>query len=376
MKDWISRNRWIGAVLLVGGLVAVVMIRRGHPEVEEIKAIRPLKTLVLGMETSTLVEEYPAKVAAGQEVVMAFERGGTLMELPVKESDRVKKGQLLAKLDPRDARNQLDAAEAELKRAEAQRDRMRIAAAAKAVSQQELSNAEASYEVAAAQRNIKQKALEDTDLKASFDGVIARVLVKNFETVQPKQQILSLQDLSDVEIIASIPEARIANLRPRAGEERTPRFRFSVVFDFLPERAFDLTFKEFAVEADALTQTFTAKFRMPSPTDVSILPGMACTVKVQPMTDEGQAETRGFEIPLDAVPVDGVGQFFVWLVREAEAGLFQVERRDVKVGPLGARYVLVTDGLAKGDRIALAGVHVLREGTVVRLQEPKEPAAP
>ena len=100
MRDWISRNRWIGAVLLVAGIAAVVMIRRGQPEPEAIKPIRPLKTMVLGAETTALVEEYPAKVAAGEEVVMAFDRGGTLTELPVKEGDRVKKGQLLAKLDP------------------------------------------------------------------------------------------------------------------------------------------------------------------------------------------------------------------------------------------------------------------------------------
>ena len=191
MRDWISRNRWIGALVLVAGIVAVVMIRREPAAMEEIAAVRPLKTMVLGTETSALVEEYPARVAAGEEVAMAFETGGTLTELPVREGDRVQKGRLLARLDPRDAQNQLDAAEAELKRAEAQRDRMRIAAEAKAVSLQELSNAEAAYDVAAAQRNIKRKALDDTELKASFDGVIARVLADNFQTVQPKQQILS-----------------------------------------------------------------------------------------------------------------------------------------------------------------------------------------
>ena len=131
MRDWISRNRWIGAVVLVAGIVAVVMIRREPAAVEEIAAVRPLKTLVLGAETSALVEEYPARVAAGEEVAMAFETGGTLTELPVREGDRVQKGRLLARLDPRDAQNQLDAAEAELKRAEAQRDRMRIAAEAR-----------------------------------------------------------------------------------------------------------------------------------------------------------------------------------------------------------------------------------------------------
>ena len=376
MRDWISRNRWIGAVLLVAGIAAVVMIRRSQPEPEAIKPIRPLKTMVLGAETTALVEEYPAKVAAGEEVVMAFDRGGTLTELPVKEGDRVKKGQLLAKLDPRDARNQLDAAEAELKRAEAQRDRMRIAAEAKAVSLQELSNAEASYDVAAAQRNIQKKALDDTALKASFDGVIAQVPVKNYETVQAKQPIATLQDLTDIEIQASLPEARIARLRVAQPGEVGKQYKFSASFDFLPDRQFELAFKEFSVQADALTQTFTAKFRMASPGDATLLPGMSGTLRIEASGGGAEAAPAGFEVPLDAVPVDEVGQYYVWRVVAVEGDLFRVERRNVTVGPVTLNRVLVTEGLEKGDRIALAGVHVLTEGAQVRLLAENTPAAP
>lgn len=376
MRDWISRNRWIGAVLLVAGIAAVVMIRRGQPEPEAVKPIRPLKTLVLGAETAALVEEYPAKVAAGEEVIMAFERGGTLMELPVKEGDRVTKGQLLAKLDPRDARNQLDAAEAELKRAEAQRDRMRIAAEAKAVSLQELSNAEASYDIAAAQRNIQKKALEDTALKASFDGIIAQVPVKNFEAVQAKQPIATLQDLTDIEIQASLPEARIARLRMAQPGEVGKQYTFSASFDFVPDRQFDLTFKEFSVQADALTQTFTAKFQMASPGDVTLLPGMSGTLRFEAAAGGTAEAPSGFEVPLDAVPVDEVGRYYVWRVVPAEADLFRVERRNVEVGPMTLNRVLVTGGLESGDRIALAGVHVLTEGAQVRLLADNTPAAP
>jgi RND family efflux transporter MFP subunit len=376
MRDWISRNRWIGAAVLLAGIVAVVMIRRGQPEPVEIKAIRPLKTMVLGAETTALVEEYPAKVAAGEEVVMAFDRGGTLTELPVKEGDRVKKGQLLAKLDPRDARNQLDAAEAELKRAESQRDRMRIAAEAKAVSLQELSNAEASYDVAAAQRNIQRKALEDTELKASFDGIIALVPVKNFETVQAKQPIATLQDLTDIEIQASLPESRIARLRVAQPGDVGKQYRFSATFDFLSGREFELKFKEFSVQADALTQTFTAKFQMASPGDVTLLPGMAGTLRIEASGRGAEATASGFEVPLDAVPVDEIGQYYVWRVVPVQGEVYQMERRNVQVGPMTLNRVLVTGGLEKGDRIALAGVHILTEGTQVRLLETQESAAP
>jgi RND family efflux transporter MFP subunit len=376
MRNWIGRSRWIGAVLLVGGIVAVWAIRREHAPTPQITAIRPLKTLVLGAGARSMAEEYPARVEAGEQVAMAFEVGGTLIELPIKEGDRVEQGQVLAKLDPRDAKNQLDAAEAELKRAEAQRDRMRIAAEAKAVSLQELSNAEAACDIAAAQRNIRMKSLDDTELKARFAGIIARVMVKNFETVQLKQPILSLQDLTGIEIQASLPEARIARLNMRDPAETRRRFKFSVRFEFLPGREFALEFREFSVQADALTQTFTAKFKMVNPGDVTLLPGMSGTLRMESPAEAQAGDSTGFEVPLDAVPVDAVGHYYVWRVVPVEGDVYRVERRPVQVGPMTMDRVLVTEGLEKGDRIALAGVHILREGTQVRLLEEKEAAAP
>jgi len=76
------------------------------------------------------------------------------------------------------------------------------------------------------------------------------------------------------------------------------------------------------------------------------------------------------------VPIDEVGQYYVWRVVPDQGEVFRVERRNVKVGPMTLNRVLVTEGLEKGDRIALAGVHVLTEGARVRLLEAKEPAAP
>jgi membrane fusion protein, multidrug efflux system len=367
MRDWISRNHWIGFVLLAGGVASVALYRRAHEPEAYVPPPRPLKTMVVGAPVAVRELEFPGRVAATEQVTMAFEYGGTLKELPVREGDRVSKGQMLARLDPSDAQNQLDAAEAELKRAEAQLERMRIAAEAKAVSLQELSNAEAGYAAAAAQRNIQLKLLRDTELKASFDGVIARVMAKNFESVQAKQPILSLQDLSAVEISASIPESQIARLRPQPNEDNARRFDVQAEFDFIPGRLFDLAFKEFSTEADSMTQAFTAKFTLSSPDDVSILPGMACSVRVLPRADAGPNSPPALEVPADAVPIDGVGQYYVWIVVEADDGLHQTVRRNVVAGALVGDNVQILGGLAAGDRIALAGVHVLREGTLVRL---------
>ena len=365
-----DKSRVVGAVLgvvLVGAAIAAVVFIDWRPAVEEEPPpVRPLKTMVVGSVFAPSGRKFPGKVRAGREVNLAFEVPGTLIELPVKNGDEVDEGQLLARLDPQDYENDLDAAQAELERAEAHRDRIRRAAEKNAVSQQELSDAEAAFNVAQAQVNIKAKALDDTNLRARFGGRIATTFVENFENVSAKQQILSLQDISSVEIEFNVPEERIA--LARRGEEIA---RLAATFDYLRGREFDVTLKELAMEADPQTQTYAATGTMPAPDDVVILPGMTATITVYEEEAE-PGEGSGFAIPVDAVPIDELGQYYVWVVDEQEGGEATVRRVDVKVGEMamdedGTGTILVRDGIKKGDRIALAGVHLLQEGQLVRL---------
>jgi multidrug efflux pump subunit AcrA (membrane-fusion protein) len=143
-------------------------------EVVEKEVIRPVKVFKAGNPLSTLTgRSFPGRAAANEEVDLGFEVGGLLLERPVSKGDEVKKGQLLARLDPRDFKNELAAARAERERAEAYRDRIAEALKARAVARQDLDDAEARLKEAIAREEIKRKALEDSNIYAPYDGVIA-----------------------------------------------------------------------------------------------------------------------------------------------------------------------------------------------------------
>ena len=94
-------------------------------EVVEKEIIRPVKVFKAGDILGGLSgRSFPGRAQANEEVDLGFEMGGTLIERPVDKGDEVKKGQLLARLDPRDFKNELDAAKAERKRARAYRVRI------------------------------------------------------------------------------------------------------------------------------------------------------------------------------------------------------------------------------------------------------------
>jgi len=330
---------------------------------------RGLKTLVIREAADADPRSFPGRVLAGQRVDLAFEVPGRIVELLVRSGDPVTNRQVIARLDPGDFQNALEAATAELQRAQARFERVQEAAELNAVSQQELTDARATMEVARAQHAISERNLEETVLRARFNGMIADRFVDNFQTILGNQGIVSLQDVREVEIETYIPESLLINMTQADFATRRPGRDIEAVFDFVPGVRFPLEVKEFATQADPVTQTYRVVLSMPSPTNYTVLAGMSATVLASPKHDSAAAG-NGFAVPLSAVPVDGAtGRYHVWLVRDGPEDQATVHKQFVNVGTTGGDTLRITSGLNPGDRIALAGVSLLREGETVRVLE-------
>jgi RND family efflux transporter MFP subunit len=356
----------IGLALMAGAVYCVIFVEwKTEPE-ELPPPVRPLKTMVVGTPFVSSGHKYPGKVKATQSVDLAFQVDGPLIELPVIKGEEVEEGQLLARIDPRDYENTLTSATAEFNQTKANLERIERSVKTGAVSKTDLTNAKAAFEKAEATMKIAQKALDDTSLYAKFPGRIANKYVENYENVRAKQSILSLQDVSSVEIEVAVPEGRVAV----AKEEERDNYRFEATFDYLPGRGFEVTLQEFETEADPLTQTYNVTFAMPSPEDLNIMPGMTVTVQ-EFLKTTSQAEGAAHSVPIDAVPIDGQGIYYVWKLKPSTGDCFTVHRQDVTVGEIINDNILVTAGLKEGDRIALAGVHLLQENQEVRLLKEK-----
>jgi RND family efflux transporter MFP subunit len=198
--------------------------------------------------------------------------------------------------------------------------------------------------------------LEYTSLKAPFAGRIAARYVDNFQTVQAKQSIVRLLDISTIEVTIQVPESLIS-LVPRV----TKSF---CRFDAFPGREFEGRVTRIGSEASQTTRTFPVTIELPQPEDVEILPGMAATVR-------GEAEDEAAEgadvliVPPGALFTDDAGgQSYVWVVHD---GRNTVTRRAVKAGARTPVGVAVTDGPTTGEWVVTAGVHSLREGQQVRI---------
>ncbi len=323
---------------------------------------RPVKIITVQAADSSVIRNYPAKLRSYQRVKLAFQVPGQIIEFPAKAGDKLAKGALLARLDSRDYTHSYDSALATYKRNKAEFERYEALIAKKAVSETSFEEKRKAFEVSEAELKIADKALADTAIYAPFDGVVASTFADNYQNVQAKQEILSFQDISSVEIVFHVPEKDVLSSNSTVWDpvELQKLFIASVVFPTLGNKTYPLSIKEFETEAESDTQTFRVVMSMPTPDDASILPGMTAIVSVK--DNRKASKQHGCVIPVQAVGSDSAGNPFVWFVSND----MKAVKHPVKIQSLSASEILVSEGLKDGDRIVGAGVNYIDEGILLK----------
>lgn len=342
---------WRLMVLLSGVLLLVACSEepeRGAP------VVQPVKVIVIGGPDATVKREFPATVRASERAQMAFQVPGKLVELPVKEGQSVSRGDLLARLDDADYQANLAAARAAVTQTEGNFRRAQELIEKNYVSQAEFDKIRADYDVARSNLAKAEKAVRDTRLEAPFDGVVARILVDNFQEVQAKSPVASLQNNAALELLVNVPESLILKRDENAAVD------LYATFEAIPGQRFDLAIKEFATEADPATQTFQYVMSLQGTGDHNLLPGMTASVHVA-----ATSARRGQRvlIPLSALVAGADGGKSVWRVANDNT----VSRVPVSVGELsGDDSIAVLSGLETGDQVVVAGTSMLVDGMAVK----------
>lgn len=336
--------------------------------VEVVPTPRPIKIFRLDQDVGGTRPDYPGRIKAVKVVELAFEVAGRITDWNVEEGQRVKKGQILSRLDARDYQADAEAARARLRLAEAEYRRESKLFASGSGTQRDLDVATRSRDVSRAELRIATKALEDTRLRAIFDGVIARKLVTDFRNVAAREPVLLLQDESLMEVVVDVPERDLAGGRNDLDLERfNAQAKPVVELSALPGRQFPVKLTELATAADPNTRTFRATFSMAKPEGISVLAGM--TAKLI-MTGLKTTRDEDYLLPVGSVVGDSDGSPFVWVVDEES---MKVSKQPVKAGAITGDRIVVQEGLDGGQAIAMSGVHLLTEGMeVTELKESDE----
>jgi multidrug efflux system membrane fusion protein len=191
---------------------------------------------------------------------------------------------------------------------------------------------------------------------APYDGVIAKRFVEQNQAIRAKEPIVQFQDVDEIEVAVDVPESVMA-----ADIRSSDITRMVAEFNGAPGLQFPVQIREVAQAADPTTQTFRMRVAMKAPPEgVILLPGMTATVTFT----FRRASILGSPtlVPVTAVFKDGKGEQVAWVIGADQT----VKRRPVKLGSVTGGQIEVVEGLQPGERIAVAGVPLLRDGMKVR----------
>ena len=367
-------KKFLGMIVLiaivVGAYYGLEILRGQKEEVKKAEVVRPVKTVTIHNSGKGGVWNYYGTLQGGRRVDLSFRVSGPLNTVRVDKGASVKRGALLATLDPRDYQTRLKQARSN----EAQAKSQYNDAQANFRRYENLYKGgaipKATYDTYKTQMEVAKSALDAAaastasvrdSLRAPFDGVIVDRMVENFQDVTAKQTVFSLQDISMMEIVFNVPDNDVI----WASKSEAWPEKITAKFDAIPERVFPLTVKEVVLQADRNTNTFPVTAVMPRQEGIALLPGMSATVQVEVRADS--SEGSSFLVPSASLINDaGMSENFVW---RCENNI--VHRIPVIAGfPHNNGYIEITgDTLRDGDIIAAAGAHLLREGQRVRLMQ-------
>ena len=314
-------------------------------------------------------------VVARRKAAVASKGTGTLVFLAVDEGDRVKKGQLIARLDDSDvaaslrrARENLRVAEADLDDAKINFERMQKLVGTRAIAQANYDAADARYKrvlatIEAAKFAVQEAevAVENTRIIAPFDGTVLKKNADVGEIVAPlagavssRAAVVTIADMSSLEVDADVSEANITRVSANQNCE--------ITLDAYPQQRYPGYVSNIVPTADRAKATVMVKIRFKQ-YDQRVLPEMGA--KITFLVAGASADATNVK-PVLTVPAAAVA------TRDGRQVVFQIkEDRAVEVPVTTGRKlgnaIEITGGLKEGDKVISKADEQIQAGTKVTL---------
>jgi len=353
-----------GLATLLIAASCLLLISCEKKEAEAPPPPRTVRTVTIHLINPVSGGSASGVIQARYNAQVGFLVSGRLVARNVDIGAVVKKGDVLAQIDPSDFKNklisaqsQVTAAQSQLAQATPQEARQRQLLKDGFTTQVNYDNAlnnlnaaKASLESARAELQLAQDQVNYTTLKADSDGAVTATGADPGQVVNAGQMIVQISQLDPIDGVFAVSERAVPYV-PVGTEVK-------VALQSDPDAAITGTVREVSPLADPVTGTFTIKISLPDAPDTMRLGAVVI----------GSLQIQGklvAEIPTTALLQTG-DQPAVWIVSPTEK---KVHRQVVKVGSYGLDKVTIAEGLKDGDIVVTAGINWLAEDQPVSLPQ-------
>jgi multidrug efflux system membrane fusion protein len=349
-------------LVTLAAVAALAACSKTEPAPDPVRAVR---TLTVSSQTAGGTYEYAGEVKARTESRLSFRVGGKMLKRLVDLGDTVKAGQLLAQLDAQDLRLGQEAARAsvaaaqasydqnaaDFKRYQALADKGFIGPAELERREMAMKTARAQLDQARAQSSVQGNQAGYASLLADAAGVVTGVELEPGMFASAGTPVLRLAHDGPRDVVFSVPEDKVAVVKALAAVPG----RFTVLLWGAGGEPLSATIREIAAAADPVTRTFLIK------ADIGNAGGVRLgqTASVLMVLPQIAGVTK---LPLSALR-EAQGKSAVWLVDRTS---MTVKSQDVQLAGADGNEAVITSGLAPGQIVVTAGVHVLSPGQKVK----------
>ncbi len=361
------RQLWRPGILFAATLV-LAACSRPAPVEEPVRAVKVMTVRLGGLQAT---QEFSGEVRPRIESRLGFRVAGKLVSREVELGQRVRAGQVLARLDPQDYRLAADAAQAQLGAAVTNRDlaaadfkRFKELREQNFISGAELERREAALKAAQAQVDQAQAQLTAqrnqgayTSLVADAPGVVTAVEAETGQVVSAGQPVVRVAQDGARDAVFAVPEDKLTLMRQGSAVE---------VSVWPGQTQLAGRVREMSASADPVTGTYQVKVTL----EGRQLPPLGATVTVQPKV-RSEERNSAIKLPTSALRQDGQATA-VWVL---DTKSMTVLSQPVQIATADGNEAVVAAGLQEGQQVVIAGVHVLSPGQKVTLYREKAASA-
>lgn len=293
--------------------------------------------------------ELQGNVETKQNVLVYPEYQGTLTRVFVKEGDKVRKGQILARIDDGGLSSQVSQLEVQAQLAKTTFERQERLWNQKIGSEIQYLEAKTNYEAAQSAVNQLKSQLGKTAVKAPFSGVVDDVITEQGTVVAPGQAIFRVVNLNDMYIKADVPERYLSSIVP--GKE------VSINFPVLG-KTITSEVRQTGNYINPGNRTFSVEIDVPSEGG-TVKPNLTARIRINDYTKE-----NAVLIPLSVISENAAGEQYVYLAQSEGDSLSNkgvAKRRGIETGKAQGDIIEVLEGLKSGDAIIVEGARAVKD---------------
>lgn len=296
--------------------------------------------------------EVQGRVDARQNVEVTAEAMGVIRSVKVKTGDVVRKGAVLAELDPSVLRKSMEELETQIAFAEQMYRKQERLWNQKIGTEMQFLQQKTQYEALVARRSTLETQIDMTRIKAPVDGTVDDVFLKIGQAVSPGLPAFRVVNYNDMRVVAELSEAYIAKVR--SGDAVKLMFK-----DYNREEDSRLSYV--ARNINAINRTFRVESDLPSGGRYN--PNMVVVMKIRDYNNP-----KAIRIPVNLIQRSEQDAFA--LVAVAQGKQWVAEKRILKLGGSYEGFCEVLGGLQTGDRLITVGYLDVAPGQAIRISTP------